>query len=71
MNMILSYSRMGYSQTIRVHNNKDNEVKIICDNEIFYDGIAQNIVDTGNKLTFEDKNGKEYEFIKFSTYITS
>lgn len=68
--MILSQSIGSYSQTIRIKNVGDNEVEVRRDGQELFNGAATHIIDNHNKLTFKDKTGKQYEFIKFAT-ITS
>lgn len=64
--MIISESIGSYSQTIKVGHK--NEVEVRRDGKELFKGEATHIVDIGNKLTFKDKDGKEYAFVKYAIY---
>lgn len=52
-----------YSQTLRIGHHK-NEVEVKQNGKTMYSGLATNIVDEYNKLSFKDKDGKKHEYIK-------
>ena len=58
-----------YSHTIKL--GIKNEIKVTMNNEELFNGEATNIVDTGNKLSFKDINGKSYEYIKYELNTTA
>lgn len=63
---VLSQIIGNYSQTIRI--GYKNEVEVKINGEVVFKGEATHIIDNGNKLSFKDKDGKQYEFVKFNTY---
>lgn len=61
--MILSETIGNYSQTIRI--GRKNEVEVRVDGKGVFDGEATHIIDTGDRLSFKDKNGNLHEFVKY------
>lgn len=57
-----------YSQIIKL--GFKNEIKVTMNNEELFNGEATHIVDSGNKLSFKDINGKFYEYIKYNLNTT-
>lgn len=66
--MILSETIGNYSQTIRI--GYRNEVEVTKNGKVLFKGEATYIVDTRNILSFKDKEGIKYEFVKYF-FITS
>lgn len=66
--MVLSEMIGDYSQTITVNNSGYNEVEVMRGNEILYKGYAGFIIDRPNVLKFTDPEGKQHEYIKYTTY---
>ena len=69
--MILTETIGNYFQAIRINENKENEVEIIRNGETLFKGIAKYIVDTGQRISFKDKDDKPFEFLKYPTYSVS
>lgn len=67
--MILCQTIGNYSQTIRIGHKNEVEVKI--EGKEVFKGEATNIVDLGGKLSFNDLDGKQYAFIKYTQYTYS
>lgn len=56
-----------YKQTLKVYNdNRDSEVEVTQKGETKYKGTAKNIHDTGNTLSFIDKDGKQHRYVKYT-----
>lgn len=66
--MILNEHIGSYSQTLRINmRGGDNEVEVRREGKVLYNGMATHIIDKGNKLQFKDAEGKQHEYIKYST----
>jgi hypothetical protein len=60
--MILSETIGSYSQTIKI--GCKNEVEVYKDGKELFKGEATLIIDNSYKLSFKDKEGRKYEFLK-------
>lgn len=64
MRRIMSESNGRYSQVLEI-GEKVNRVTYSEYGEVLYEGVAHNIVDTGDVLMFNSPTGKKYHFVKY------